>query len=53
MAAIKDKLKICYEQSFSSAGLLYVYINGYKENEMMGMALKVALKTNCRNKSLI
>lgn len=35
MTAIKDKLKKCYEQRFSSAGLLYVYINGYKEDEMI------------------
>ena len=32
MVSIKNK---CYEQRFSSAGLLYVYINGYKENEMI------------------
>lgn len=32
MVFIKNKY---YEQRFSSAGLLYVYINGYKENEMI------------------
>lgn len=32
MVSIKNK---CYGQRFSSAGLSYVYINGYKENEMI------------------